>query len=350
MNSSAVLPLDVAALERWATSNVPGFGGPLVANRLKGGQSNPTYLVETPTSRYVLRRKPRSKLLKSAHAVDREYRVLCALAQVGYPAPRPVAFCEDETVIGSVFYLMEHVAGRVFQDPTLPGMSAAERAFTYDEMNRRVADLHAVDVTKIGLADYGRPGNYFARQVERWTEQYRQSQTDVIPEMHVVSRWLAARVPRDDGRVSLVHGDWRIANISFVEDRPEVAAVLDWELSTLGHPHSDLAYQCMHWLLPHEGFRGLKGVDRASLGIPSNYEYVSAYCRRAGLDGISDWTFLIVFSLFRYASIGQGLYRRFLDRNVSDPERARKSLKMVAFIARLAAETIEDRFYASAPL
>jgi aminoglycoside phosphotransferase (APT) family kinase protein len=248
-------------------------------------------------------------------------------------------------VIGAIFYLMEYVAGRVFRDPTLPGMSAAERASTYDVMNRRLADLHAVDVTSIGLAEYGRPGNYFARQVERWTKQYRQTQTEVIPEMHAVSQWLAARVPQDDGRVSLVHGDWRIDNIIFGQDGPEVAAVLDWELSTLGHPHSDLAYQCMRWLLPYEGFRGLGGVDRPSLGIPSNHEYVSAYCRRAGLDGISDWTYLIAFSLFRYASIEQVLHRRLLDGNAADPEQARRSQKTVAFVARLAAETIEDRFY-----
>src|SRR5579863_8591014 len=336
------LSLDAAAVETWAGAHVPGFHGPLVATKFPTGQSNPTYLIETPTRRYVLRRKPPGKLLKSAHAVDREFRVLSALHGVGFPVPRPLALCADDGVIGSAFYLMEHVEGRIFWDPALPELPRAERAEIFDEMSARLAELHRIDIAAVGLSDYGKPGNYFARQLQRWTEQYRASETETIADMDRLIAWLGERVPADDGRVALVHGDWRIDNMIFAPNAPRLIAVLDWELSTLGHPFADLAYQCMQWRFPNSGsFRGLGGVDRGPQGLPTESEYVAAYCRRAGLSGIPDWTFLIAFSFFRSIAIVQGVYKRSLDGNASNPERAQQMGKAVPMMARLAAEAIE---------
>jgi aminoglycoside phosphotransferase (APT) family kinase protein len=341
--SAEPLALDSARLEAWARAHIGGFEGPLTASKFPTGQSNPTYLIETPARRYVLRRKPPGKLLKSAHMVEREFRVLRALEGAAFPAPHALALCEDESVIGSVFYLMAHVEGRIFWDPSLPEMTPNERTAIYDSMNAALARLHSVDVAAAGLADYGKPGSYFARQLQRWGEQYRASETTVHPEMDRLIAWLGAHVPADDGRVSLVHGDWRIDNMIFAPADARLLAVLDWELSTLGHPFADLAYQCMQWRLPNTGeSRGLAGFDRAALGIPTEADYVAAYCRRVGIDGIPDWAFLLAFSFFRVAAIVQGVYKRSLDGNASNPERARKMGEAVPLMARLAMEIVEN--------
>ncbi|WP_158812972.1 phosphotransferase [Methylocapsa sp. S129] len=341
--TSETLALDSARLEAWAHAHIDGFAGPLKASKFPTGQSNPTYLIETPARRYVMRRKPPGKLLKSAHMVEREYRVLRALDGAGFPAPRALALCEDESVIGSVFYLMNHVDGRIFWDPSLPDLTPDERGEIYDSMNAALARLHAVDVVAAGLGDYGKPGNYFARQLQRWGEQYRASETTVHADMDRLIEWLGAHVPADDGRVALVHGDWRIDNMIFAHADARLLAVLDWELSTLGHPYADLAYQCMQWRLPNAGeSRGLAGLDRAALGIPSEVNYVAAYCRRTGIASIPDWAFLLAFSFFRVAAIVQGVYKRSLDGNASNPERARKMGEAVPLMARLAMEIVEN--------
>ena len=340
---SAAFPEDLRALDAWAGAYVEGWRGPARAKKFPTGQSNPTYLVETSGARYVLRRKPPGKLLKSAHMIEREYRVLKALENSGYPAPRALALCEDERVIGTAFYLMTHIDGRIFWDPALPEVAREERMAVYDAMNAALARLHSLDVAAAGLSDYGKPGSYFARQLQRWTEQYRASETGRIEEMDRLIAWLNENVPADDGRVALVHGDWRIDNMIFDAHAPKLLAVLDWELSTLGHPFADLAYQCMQWRLPHEGsFRGLAGIDRAAHGLPTEKEYVAAYCRRAGLDHIPDWTFLIAFSFFRVAAIVQGVFKRALDGNASNPERARQMGAAIPLMARLAVEAIGE--------
>jgi len=335
--SGSEFPPDAAALDQWASAQVAGYRGPSRAEKFDTGQSNPTYRIETPSGLYVLRRKPPGKLLKSAHMVEREYRVLRALEGAGFPAPRALALCEDESVAGSVFYLMTYVGGRIFWDPALPGMTREERAAIYDSMNRTLAQLHAIDVAAAGLADYGKPGNYFARQVQRWGEQYRSSETVAIPDMNRLIDWLGAHMPPDDGRVALVHGDFRIDNMIFANESPRLLAVLDWELSTLGHPFADLAYQCMQWRLPNANdFRGLDGLDRAALGIPSDGDYVAAYCRRTGIESVPHWPFLIAFSFFRIAAIAQGVYKRALDGNASNPQRGIKMGAAVPLMAKLA--------------
>lgn len=349
--SPAPLPLDAAAVDAWARAHAPGFRGPIVATKFPTGQSNPTYLIETPDRKYVLRRKPPGKLLKSAHAVDREFRVLAALKKAGFPAPRPIALCEDDSAIGSAFYLMEHVEGRIFWDAALPELPREERGAIFAAMSQGLADLHKIDVVAIGLSDYGKPGNYFARQLQRWSEQYRASETGTIADMDRLMTWLAGHVPADDGRVALVHGDWRLDNMIFDSREPKLKAVLDWELSTLGHPFADLAYQCMQWRMPAasaEGgalrvgeSKGLGGIDRKALGIPTEAEYVADYCRRAGIAGVPDWPFLLAFSFFRYAAIAQGVYKRALDGNASNPLRGRKLGEAVPQMAKLAMEIVE---------
>ena len=341
--------INCASLDAWASAHIKGFAGPVVAKKFATGQSNPTYLLETPSGRYVLRRKPSGKLLKSAHAVEREFRVLRALGTVGFPAPPTLALCEDESVIGSVFYVMGLVEGRIFWDPALPDLPRQERAAIFDSMNEALARLHAVDVGAIGLGDYGKPGNYFGRQLQRWSEQYRASETGGNADMDRLMTWLGDHAPPDDGRVALVHGDWRLDNMIFDNASPRLLAVLDWELSTLGHPFADLAYQCMQWRLPNAmnartqvgDSRGLGGIDRAAQGIPTESEYVAAYCRRAGIADIPDWPFLLAFSFFRYAAIAQGVYKRSLDGNASSPERARKVGEAVPIMAQLAIEIID---------
>jgi aminoglycoside phosphotransferase (APT) family kinase protein len=339
---STTFPEDVGAFDAWVSGHVDGWRGPSVAKKFATGQSNPTYLIENPGGRFVLRRKPPGKLLKSAHMIEREFRVLKALDGTGFPAPRALALCEDESVIGTAFYLMAHVDGRIFWNPALPDLKREERAPVFDAMNDGLARLHTIDVAAVGLSDFGKPGSYFARQLQRWTEQYRASETDRIEDMERLIAWLGPNAPADDGRVSLVHGDWRIDNMIFDARSAKLLAVLDWELSTLGHPFADLAYQCMYWRMPN-AWNGLGGVDREAAGIPTEAGYVEAYCRRAGLDHVPGWTFLIAFSFFRIAAIAQGVYKRSLDGNASNPERARQYGKSVPTMAQLAMDEVEGR-------
>jgi aminoglycoside phosphotransferase (APT) family kinase protein len=334
-------PEDTTALDVWAKANVEGWRGPSVAKKFPTGQSNPTYLIEAASGRYVLRRKPPGKLLKMAHMIEREFRVLKALEGVGYPAPRVLGFCEDEGVIGTAFYLMTCVDGRVLWDPALPELKREDRRPIYDSMNEGLARLHSIDVAAAGLSDYGKPGSYFGRQYQRWTDQYRASETARVEDMERLIAWLADKVPADDGRVALVHGDWRIDNMIFDSNSPRLLAVLDWELSTLGHPLADLAYQCMQWRLPNGRYRGLGGVDRTANGIPTEAEYVAAYCKRMGFEAIPDWTFLVAFSFFRSIAIHQGVYKRSLDGNASNPELARQVGESVPFVAHIAWEGVE---------
>jgi aminoglycoside phosphotransferase (APT) family kinase protein len=300
---------DVAALERYLQAHVDGFSGPMEVTQFKGGQSNPTFLLSAGTKKYVMRRKPPGKLLPSAHAVEREYRVLTALATTDVPVPRTYVLCEDESVIGTTFYVMDFVSGRVFWEPTLPRLSAAERAAVYDAMNDVIARLHRVDPGAVGLSDYGKPGNYFARQIARWTKQYQASETQPIEAMDKLIAWLPAHVPPGD-EVSIVHGDYRLDNMVFHETEPRVLAILDWELSTLGHPLADFSNNCMQWRLGLDTGRGLAGEDLRSLGIPSEEEYVAAYCRRTGRRAISHWDFCLAYNMFRLAAILQGIAGR----------------------------------------
>lgn len=312
------LKLDDEALGLYLNDTVAQFSGPASSRKFIGGQSNPTYLLNTSSGQYVLRRKPPGELLKSAHAVEREYRVMRALSKTGVPVPGTFHLCDDESIIGSVFFVMQFVPGQVYWDPTLPDLTSTQRYATYMEMCRVLAVLHQVDVDAVGLSDYGRPGNYFARQISRWTQQYFASQTEKIAQMEDVINWLPDNLPADDGRVSLVHGDFRMDNMIFNTRKAEVVALIDWELSTLGHPFADLAYQCMHLRMdPGKHLCGLSGVDRSKLGIPSENEYVAKYCEHCGLDGIDNWPFYLVFGFFRMAAILQGVKKRAIDGNAS---------------------------------
>ena len=321
-DDSDTTPLDVAAATRWIEAHAPGVRGPFSVRKFAGGQSNPTFLLHGPEGAVVLRRKPPGRLLKSAHAVEREHRVQAALAGTGVPVPRMIGLCEDESVIGSVFYVMEHVSGRCFDDPRLPGVTNAARSAIMAESARVLAAIHRVDLEATGLADFGRPGDYFARQLDRWTRQYRAAETEPIPAMDALIGWLERNAPGDDGRRALVHGDYRIDNLLFAADGAECRAVLDWELSTLGHPFADLAAVLMQWRLPTgPTTRGLAGEDRAGLGLPSDAAYLQSYARAAGLAGPPDLAVWLPFAFFRMAAILQGVRRRALDGNASDPER-----------------------------
>ena len=313
---------DVAVLERYLRERVPDFAGPLTVRQFMGGQSNPTYHLSTPRAQYVLRRKPPGKLLPSAHAVDREYRVITALAGSGVPVPRTYLLCQDDAVIGTWFYVMECVPGRVLTDPRLPDVAPADRAKIYDHMNAVLARLHTVDWKAIGLEDFGRPGNYFARQIHRWTGQYRASETERIDSMERLIAWLPEHVPADD-TTTLVHGDFRLGNTIVHATEPRIVAVLDWELSTLGHPLADLGYNCMPYRLAAESMDGFQGADLAALGMPTESEYLAAYCRRTGRAGIVDWEFYVAFSMFRLSAIAQGIMGRVIEGTASDP-RARE--------------------------
>jgi len=286
-DTAASHALDTAALERWLQVHLPGFEGPLSIEKFPGGQSNPTYRLITPACSYVMRSKPgpAAQLLPSAHAIEREFRVMQALAGTEVPVARMHVLCEDESVIGRAFYIMEYVSGRVLWDQSLPGMTPAQRRAHYLEMNRVLAALHRVDVQAVGLADFGRPGNYFERQIARWSKQYRASITDPIPEMDALMEWLPTHLPdmaRDERLVSIVHGDYRLDNLMFHADEPRIMAVLDWELSTLGHPLADFSYHCMSWHIEPGAFRGIAGLDLAALGIPSEDEYIERYCAQTG--------------------------------------------------------------------
>ena len=327
---------DSAKLGAYLGDRIPNFGDLLSAEKFSGGQSNPTFLLKTSKSQYVLRRKPPGELLKSAHAVDREYRVLSALADTPVPVAKVYHLCEDDGVIGSMFYVMEYVDATVFWDPALPEVTAEQRGRLYREMSRVLAAIHSVDLNAAGLVDYGRPGNYFARQIDRWTKQYRASETEHLPGMEVLIDWLPANMPEDDGRVCLVHGDYRLDNLMFCHDASRVLAVVDWELSTLGHPYADLAYQCSQLRLSKDSeLSGLGSVDRAELGIPDEASYVEMYCDYMGLEGIPDWNFYLMFSFFRFAAILQGVKKRALDGNASS-DRAMKMATMIEPLVELA--------------
>ena len=342
---SAGAALDPAVLLPYLENHVPGFRGPLAIEKFPTGQSNPTYRLDAGSGIYVLRAKPPGTLLKSAHQVDREFRVMAALARQGFPVPDVLHLAGEDLPLGRMFYVMAHVEGRIFWDPALPEATGPdERAALYDAMNATLAALHAVDPQAAGLADFGRPGNYFARQFGRWSSQYRASETARVADMDRLIAWLETALPPDDGQVALVHGDYRLDNMIFAADDLVVVAVLDWELSTLGHPVADLAYQCMQWRLPHRSFfRGLDGVDRTALGLPSETDYVARYCARRGLAGIGDWTFQLAFAFFRLAAICQGVYKRALDGNASNPEKARHYGDAVSLLAERAARLIDGK-------
>lgn len=322
--------LDLDAVGAYLKNHLDGFEGPIEAEKFAGGQSNPTFLLKTPARNYVLRRKPPGKLLKSAHAVDREFRVQKALWDTGVPVSKMHVLCEDDAVIGSSFYIMDQVVGRNFNEPTLNGRTVEERTAIIGDMNRVLAALHDVDIEAAGLGDYGPPGNYFERQIGRWTKQYKASETGDVPAMDRLMDALADRMPADDGQRTLVHGDYRIDNMIFEADGTNCLAVLDWELSTTGHPYADLASVIMQWQLPagKEG-RGLAGVDRAALGLPTDQEFIDQYCMRRGIDGIDNFGFYVGFCFFRMAAIIQGVLKRALDGNASNPERA---MKVGAFV------------------
>jgi len=312
---------DAARLEQYLAEKIPGFRGPLTVEQFKGGQSNPTFKLRTAGKDYVLRRKPAGKLLASAHAVDREYKVITALAQTGVPVAKTHLLCEDDGIIGTAFYVMDCVEGRVLWDPALPGMTAEQRSAIFWEMNRVISALHLVNYAAIGLADYGKPGNYFARQIDRWSKQYRLSETRRIEAFENLIVWLPKNIPPGD-ETCIVHGDYRLDNLIFHPTEPRIVAVLDWELSTLGHPLADFSYHCMTWHIPAGVFRGLAGVKLAQVGIPSEPDYVAAYCKATGRAPIdpNHWDFCMAYNLFRLGAILQGIAGRVKDGTAASPQ------------------------------
>ena len=335
---------DVAALQRYLQGALPGFAGPLAVEQFKGGQSNPTYKLLTPGRAYVMRTKPgpAARLLPSAHAIEREFRVMQGLALSAVPVPQMLLLCEDESVIGRAFYVMGFMAGRVLWDQSLPGMTAPERGALYDEMNRVIAALHSVGVVAAGLATYGKPGNYFERQIGRWGKQYLASVTEDIPEMERLIEWLPQRLPSgalDGSAPAIVHGDYRLDNLVFDAHEPRVIAVLDWELSTLGHPLADFSYHCMAWHIPPGVFRGIGGLDHVGLGIPAEADYIARYCERTGRRDEAalkaEWNFYLAYNLFRLASIMQGIAKRVVDGTASSAQ-ARASGAATRSLAQMA--------------
>lgn len=339
-NSSQTLDLD--AVNTYLSKNLPGYSGPLTATKFQVGQSNPTFLLKGPDRNYVLRRKPPGVLLKSAHAVDREFRVQSALADSNVPVAKMHLLCEDDSVIGSMFYIMDQIDGRNFMNPEMPEMTNAGRAAVIDDMNRVLAELHMVDIDAVGLTEFGPPGNYFERQIGRWSKQYRASETEPVPAMDKLMELLVAQMPADDGQRTLVHGDYRIDNMMFQKDGTKCLAVLDWELSTIGHPYADLASVIMQWQMPTgtEG-RGLAGIDRATLGLPTDAEFIASYCERRGLPGIDNFGFYLSFCFFRMSAIIQGVLKRALDGNASNPERAMKVGQYVPVFAKYGLKALE---------
>jgi aminoglycoside phosphotransferase (APT) family kinase protein len=302
---------EVERLSAFLADRLPAWSEPLEVKQFQGGQSNPTYLLTTPNRRYVMRSKPGpvAKLLPSAHAIEREFRVMRALGDQGIPVPRVHVLCEDESVIGRAFFVMEHVDGRILWDQALPEFAPAERAAFYDEMNRVIAALHMVDVHAAGLADYGKAGNYFARQIARWTKQYQASETETIEAMNRLIEWLPQHIPPGED-TTVVHGDYRLDNLIFHPREPRIIAVIDWELSTLGHPLADFSYHCMSWRIPPGAFRGIAGLDHEALGIPTEAQYIARYCERTRRAGIEHWDFYLAYNMFRIAGILQGVYKR----------------------------------------
>jgi aminoglycoside phosphotransferase (APT) family kinase protein len=337
-------PLDVEAVSKYLKPRLDGFDGPLEATKFESGQSNPTFLLTTPTNNYVLRRKPPGILLKSAHAVDREFRVQKALAGTDVPVAKMHHLCEDDSVIGSSFYIMDHISGRNFDEPTLGDLNNADRTSVMKDMNRVLAALHDVNIDEIGLADYGPPGHYLERQVSRWSKQYRASETKPLPAMNRLIDIITERMPVDDGQRTLVHGDYRIDNMIFERDGTRCLAVLDWELSTIGHPYADLASVIMQWQLPvgRKG-RGLMGVDRADLGLPTDDAFIMQYCERRGLDGIDNFGYYVGFCFFRMAAIIQGVLKRALDGNASNPEQAKELGAYVPVFAEHGLKALDQR-------
>ena len=324
---------DVAALEAWLGAHLPGFKGPLKVELFKGGQSNPTYKLITPSISYVMRAKPGpvAKLLPSAHAIEREFTVMKALHGSGVPVAHMHALCEDESVIGRAFYIMEFVSGRVLWEQSLPGLQMSDRRAIYTEMNRVIAALHRTSYRQVGLESYGKPGQYIERQISRWTRQYQASITTPIPQMDRLMEWLPQHIPasaKDDSQTSVVHGDYRLDNLIFHPDKPQMLAVLDWELSTLGHPLADFSYHCMSWHIVPGTFRGIGGLDLPALGIPTEKEYIHMYCDQTGLakpqDLEVDWNFYLAFNLFRIAAILQGIAKR-VETGTASSEQARSS-------------------------
>jgi aminoglycoside phosphotransferase (APT) family kinase protein len=323
---------DEARLAAWLAPRIEGFGANLQIRQFQGGASNPTFLLTTEGAdgprRYVLRKKPPGQLLSSAHQVDREYRVMKALEGL-VPVPHMRALCDDPEVIGTSFYVMDYLEGRIFRDAALPGLAPAERAAVYDQLNATLATLHLVDFEAAGLADYGRPGNYFERQIARWTRQYRDAETEPVPEMEALIEKLPARIPADQS-VSIAHGDYRLENVMFHPTEPRLIAVLDWELSTIGHPLADIAYNCFMWRSHSPGWGTLDGVDFATSGIPTEADYLAAYCLRTGRPGVEDWAFYMAFGIYRLASISQGVYRRVLAGNAASDRPAENGAPALA--------------------
>ena len=339
---SEFMGLPDVSLAAYLQAMVPGFRGPLTSTKFSGGQSNPTYLIDAESGEYVLRKKPSGKLLASAHAVDREFRVLAALADSDIPVARPLHLCTDESLIGSIFYLMSYVPGEIFFDPALQELSNGDRTQMYDAIVDVLSDLARLDVANAGLSDFGKPGNYFARQVARWTEQYRAAETDRIDAMESLIDWLPRAVPPDDGRVALVHGDFRIDNLIWDANAPRIAAIVDWELSTLGHPFSDIAYFCMALRLPRNPvLPGLAGIDRAANGIPDEDRLVSKFAAATGVDPRPHWNFLLAFQFFRLAAIAQGVLKRAMQGNASN-EKALQAGAMTRTIAEMGWHAVHD--------
>lgn len=307
---------DVPRLETYLKEHIDGFTGPISLEQFSGGQSNPTFLLKASSGQYVLRRKPPGKLLPSAHAVDREYRVMTALYSTDVPVAKTYCLCEDESIIGTAFYVMDFVKGRVIWDGVLPEMNSHERSSIYDELNRVIAALHTVDHSAIGLESFGRPGNFVERQISRWIKQYRASETEHIEAMENLIQWLPENVPQSE-EVSITHGDYRLDNVIFHPTEARILSVLDWELSTLGHPVADLAYHCMYWRLTPGEFRGIAGVDHETTGIPAEEQYVERYCERTGRTTIENWDFYIAYNMFRLAGILQGIMGRVKDGTAS---------------------------------
>lgn len=319
------MKVDLDALAAYMRAQVDGFSGELKIEQFKGGQSNPTFKLTAGDQRYVLRTKPApaAKLLPSAHAIDREYRVMDALSKAGFPAARQYALCLDESVIGRAFYIMEFVEGRVLWDQSLPGMTPAERSAHYDEMNRVIAQLHSLDYRALWLESFGKPGNYFARQIDRWTRQYKAAETEHIPAMESLIEWLPKNIP--DGEITtIVHGDYRLDNMIFHPTEPRILAVLDWELSTLGHPLADFSYHCMSWHIEPGLFRGIAGLDLGALGIPSEDAYVAKYSERTGITvNKQDFRFYLAYNMFRMAGILQGIMKRYQDGTAASEQALR---------------------------
>lgn len=332
---------DAGALDRWMTDNIDGFKGPVTLSKFEGGQSNPTFRIDAPSGRYVLRRKPMGAVLPGAHAVDREFRVLSAMHKAGVPVARVYQLCTDESVIGSIFYVMDFVDGRVFWDPRLPDLTAAERRSIFESMNDNIARIHSLSPDKVGLSDFGRSEGYLNRQISRWTRQYDASRIDPNPAMDNLIAWLPDHVP-DEHPPRLVHGDYRLDNVLIHPTEPRIVAVLDWELSTIGNPIADFAYHMLTWHFAPDLYRGLAGVDLAALGIPGEEEYLARYLKTTGLEPPKDWQFYLILSMFRIASILQGVAKRSVEGSAADAKAAEVGAKAVP-ISQLAWNLVEQR-------